>query len=55
MIKVSWKGTDDDSIFEKECDSKITLRNFIESLNNEELSSFKQRFKYGFQIKIETI
>jgi len=53
VLKVSWKT--DDYIYEKIVDSKILLKDFIESLNGKELSSFKEKFKYGFQIKVETI
>ena len=52
MLKVTWIGTDG-SLVQKICDSKILLMDFVESLNDEEFSSFKQRFKYGFKIKVE--
>lgn len=54
MIRVSWLSNDN-VIITKVCDKNISLKGFSESLTNEEFSSFKERFKYGFQISVETI
>ena len=54
MIQVSWL-TNDNNIITKVCDKDISLLAFTESLSDEEFSSFKKRFKYGFQISVEII
>lgn len=55
MIRVAWLSLDGKDIITKVRNKDISLPAFKESLTDEEFYSFKQRFKYGFQISIETI